>query len=122
MGPVGLARWRPHLRAAKVAGVSLARYAREHDLSRHTLYAAMRAERDRRTGDEASDRRPPKRATRVRRLLPAVVSPFVPVAVRRSAARLAVRLPNGVALECQDFDADVLRVLIASLSALPCSA
>jgi hypothetical protein len=51
-----------------------------------------------------------------------VATPFVPVAVRRSAARLAVRLPNGVALECQDVDAEFLRALIATLSGLRCSA
>ena len=118
MGQVGMARWGPHLRAAKAAGVSLAHYAREHGLSRDMLYAARRAERDREAVEETGGRQPAKRA---RRSLPTVVSAFVPVAVRRSAARLAVRLPNGVALDCQDFDAEVLRALIASLSALPCS-
>jgi hypothetical protein len=121
MGPVGLARWRPHLRAAKVAGVSLARYARERGLSRDMLYAAQRAERERRAVDDAGDQVSPGSSKRASRSLPVVVSPFVPVAVRRSAARLAVRLPNGVALDCQDFDAEVLRALIASLWALPCS-
>jgi len=122
MGPVGLARWRPHLRAAKAAGVSLARYARERGVSRDMLYAAQRAERDRQAVEGAGGRGSPGSSKRVSRSLPVVVSPFVPVTVGRSAARLAVRLPNGVALECQDFEADVLRALIASLSALPCSA
>lgn len=121
MGPVGLARWRPHLRAAKVAGVSLARYARERGVSRDMLYAAQRAERERQAVDEAGDGGSPGNAKRASRSPLPVVTPFVPVAVRRSAPRLAVRLPNGVALECQDFEADALRVLIASLLALPCS-
>jgi len=37
MAQIDLKRWRPHLRAAKAAGVSLSKYAREHGLSRHTL-------------------------------------------------------------------------------------
>jgi hypothetical protein len=86
------------------------------------LYAAQRAERDRQAAGETAHQGSVGNSKRASRSLPVVVPPFVPVAVRRSAARLAVRLPNGVALECQDFDADVLRALIASLSALPCSA
>jgi len=44
MNQVDLKRWRPHLRAAKAAGATLAQYAREHGLSRHTLYAAQRVD------------------------------------------------------------------------------
>jgi transposase-like protein len=122
MVQVEMARWRPHLRAAKAAGVSVSRYAREHGLSRHTLYAALRAERERRAMVEAGGRRPPKRARTVRRSLPTGVSAFVPVAVSERAARLAVRLPNGVSLECRDLDEVLLGGLIAALSKLPCFA
>lgn len=122
MNQVDLGRWRPHLRAARAAGMSLARYAREHGLSRHTLYAALRTERDQRAMAEAGGERSGRRARSTRRAWPAVVSSFVPVAVSLPGARLAVRLPNGVALECQDLDAALLGALIASLSGLPCSA
>jgi hypothetical protein len=37
---VNLARWRPHVLAALQAGQSFAAYAREHQLSRHSLYVA----------------------------------------------------------------------------------
>ena len=119
MNQVDLKRWRPHLRAAKAAGATLAQYAREHGLSRHTLYAAQRAERDRKGV------RPKAlvRARAARRALPATnVRAFVPVAVSPLPARLTVRLPNGVALECHDLEGAQLGALIATLAALPCSA
>lgn len=112
MGPVGLARWRPHWRSAKAAGVSLAHYVRERGLSWELLYAARRTERDRRARGEAGDQVSPGSSKRASRSLPAVKLPFAPV---------AVRLPNDVALECQDFEADDLPVSITALSALPCS-
>ena len=37
---VKLSRWKPHLQAAARQGKTLAKYAREHGLSRYTLYAA----------------------------------------------------------------------------------
>ena len=42
---VNLARWRKHLKRAAARGVTLAQYAREHGLSRHTLYAASLQQR-----------------------------------------------------------------------------
>ena len=42
---VNLARWRKHLKRAAARGVTLAQYAREHGLSRHTLYAASQQRR-----------------------------------------------------------------------------
>lgn len=113
MGQIDLRRWRPHLRAAKAAGVSLAQYARKHGLSRHTLYAALREERDRR----GARSREGAKATPVARRRPAM-SAFVPVRV--AGARLTVRFPSGVALECHDLEGG-LAELIATLAALPCS-
>ncbi len=116
MGQIDLKRWRPHLRAAKGAGVSLAQYARKHGLSRHTLYAALRAER------ELKGLPAPRRVRAAARRSGVAQAAFVPVAVSRMALRLAVRLPNGVALECHDLEGGQLAALIASLAALPCSA
>lgn len=116
MSQVDMKRWRPHLRAAKVAGVTLAQYARKQGLSRHTLYAALRAERDRRgLASKASPR-----AKAARRRLPRQAA-FAPVVVSGGSARLTVRFPSGVALECHDLGAAQLAGLIASLAALPCS-
>ena len=42
---VNLARWRKHLKRATARGITLAQYAREHGLSRHTLYAASQQQR-----------------------------------------------------------------------------
>jgi len=112
MVQVDMARWRPHLRAAKRAGLSLSRYAHEHGLSRHTLYAALRAERDRRGASvKAAKARPaPRRRSK---------AAFV--AVRIAGARLTVRFPSGVALECHEVEGARLSELIAALAALPCS-
>lgn len=115
MVQINLKKWGSHLQAARTAGVSLAQYARKHGLSRHTLYAALRAER------ELKGLPAPRRGRRAKR---SAVEPaaFVPVALGRAGARLAVRLPNGVALECHDLEGAQLRAFIASLAALPCSA
>ena len=120
MSKVDLKRWGPHLRAAKAAGVTLAQYAREHDLSRYTLYAALRAERDRKgvrpkalvRARAASRARP---ASGVAAFVPVSVSPLEPLHV-------TVRLLNGMAVECHAVSEDRLGALIASLAALPCSA
>jgi transposase-like protein len=114
MGQIDMKRWRPHLRAAKAAGVSLAQYARKHGLSRHTLYAALRAERD---GKGVR----PKTLVPARRRLSGNVAAFVPVAVSGTSARVTVRLPNGVALECHDLEGAQMGALLASLATLPCS-
>lgn len=114
MGQIDLKRWRPHLRAAKAAGVSLAQHARKHGLSRHTLYAALRAERDRR-GTRAKAKSETTPAVRRR----SATAAFVPVRV--AGSRLTVRFPSGVALECQDLAGAGLAELIATLAALPCS-
>ena len=122
MYQVDLKRWRPHLRAAKAAGVTLAQYAREHGLSRHTLYAALRAERDR----KGLHPKALARARAAHRALPASAAvAFVPVEVSSSPLpplHVTVRLLNGMAVECHAVQEDRLGALIASLAALPCSA
>jgi hypothetical protein len=111
MNQVNLKRWRPHLRAAKVAGVTVAQYARKHGLSRHTLYAAQRAERDRR-GLLAQEPRGARTAAK---------AAFVPVVVSGGHTPVTVRFPTGVVLECHDVERSQLAALVASLAALPCS-
>lgn len=115
MGQIDLKRWRPHLRAAKAAGVSLAQHARKHGLWRHTLYAALRAERERRAMPRKAGSRPGPRAGRG----PAAGAAFVAVTV--AGARVTVRFPSGVALECQDLSGAGLSELVATLAGLPCS-
>jgi transposase-like protein len=117
MSQVDLKKWRPHLRAAKAAGVTLAQYARKHGLSRHTLYAALRAERDR----KGMRPKPLGRARPGRRSSAVNAAAFVPVAVSGASTRLTVRLPNGVAFECHDLEGGQMGALVACLAALPCS-
>lgn len=115
MGQIDMGRWRPHLRAAKRAGLSLSRYAHKHGLSRHTLYAAQRAERDRQG-------LVPKSARAQKRSAPGKAAAFVPVALAATAPPLTVRLSNGVVLECRELEGARLAEFIASLAGLPCSA
>jgi hypothetical protein len=129
-GEVDLKRWGPHLRAAQRASKTLAQYARECGLSRHTLYAAHQMLR------KAEDADTPARGRirrSVQRKLSAVFAPVRVVAPAVGSAailpepagapRLLVRLPNGVVLEldCAGADAALLGALIALLASVPCS-
>lgn len=112
MTTVKLERWRGHLAAARKQGVPLSHYAREHGLSRYTLYAAQRQLRSEGKG-------PTKQSARRRRRR---TTPFVPVQVAESAtAAVRARLPNGVELEFGHLDAGVCATLMWMLAALPCS-
>jgi len=111
---VNLERWRAHLTAARERGVSLARYAREHGLSRHTLYVARR-QLQREAGGAT------KRQGRGRRKV-VPTSPFVAVQLAAGTAPwLRVHLPNGVALEFGTLEASANAALLGLLVALPCS-
>ncbi|MCC6662301.1 MAG: hypothetical protein IT375_01095 [Polyangiaceae bacterium] len=114
MVQVDMKKWRPHLRAAKAAGISLARYACEQGLSRHTLYAALRAERDR-------EGVAPKVVGAAKRPVRRAGAAFVPVALAGMSAHLTVRLPNGVVLECHEPGGARLAGLVATLAGLACS-
>ena len=119
---VKLSRWKPHLQAAARQGKTLAQYAREHGLSRYTLYAA----RQMLHASPGQARTPASRPARISftavKLMSAPEMRLVPPHQR---ARLQVRLTNGVALEltCGDTrsDAEALKTLINTLAALPCS-
>ena len=113
MTRVKLERWRAHLEAAREQGVSLARYAGEHGLSRHTLYAAQRQAR-------SEQRQPTRRSRRASALVPSA-SPFVRVELASAAALLRARLPNGVELEFGKLEPSACSTLIGMLAALPCS-
>src|SRR6266542_3574741 len=114
MTKVKLERWRAHLAAARDRGISIARYAREHGLSRFTLYAAQRQWR---SEDLAVTKRSRRRGSSV----VANASPFVRVEVAPPAALLRVRLCNGVELEFGNVDSTAYSTLIGVLAALPCS-
>ena len=113
MATVKLERWRGHVVAARKQGKPLSHYAREHGISRSTLYAAQRqlrgeavltAKRSRRRGQASA------------------AEPFVAVRVAGSAATLLrARLRNGVELECAPGEAAGWALLIGLLAALPCS-
>jgi hypothetical protein len=112
MTTVKLGRWRAHVTAARKQGMSLAHYAREHGISRYTLYAA---ERQLRSAGEATAKRLARRAR-------GSVAAFVPVEVAESApAAVRARLPNGVQLEFGHLDASACATLVGMLAALPCS-
>lgn len=122
---VKLSRWKPHLRAAERQGKTLSRYAAEHGLSRHTLYAARQALHARAAGASAQPRGPRPKSTSFTavKLLPA---PEVPPTSLYSTARLVAHLPNGATVEltCGGgvTDLAMAKTFIDSISGAPCSA
>ncbi len=95
-------------------GVSVARLALDHGINANLLRTWIRKHQDRQDPRDRSG-------------LPSVVSSgFVPVAMgsqpQGGSSELAVRLPNGVRLECSSLGADQLSHLLQLLHALPCSA
>jgi transposase-like protein len=110
---VNLDRWRTHVTAAQEQGVTLARYAREHGLSRHTLYVARKQLQSEGGGVAKRQRRRRRKAARS--------SAFVAVQLAAAAPLLRVRLPNGVALELSALDTSACAALLGLLVALPCS-
>jgi hypothetical protein len=114
MTKVKLERWLAHLEAARERGVSLARYADDHGLSRHTLYAAQRQWR-------SEQRVAAKRSSRCASSIVSKASPFVRVELARPAALLRARLSNGVELEFGNVEPSACSALLGMLAALPCS-
>lgn len=117
---INLTRWRPHVLAALQAGQSFAAYAREHQLSRHSLYVAhmhLKA-----AGEVA-----PQRAPTVRQAAgtaPAAGA-FVPVTLAMAGTaplHVSVQLANGVRLRCEAVDTAALASLLQQLAVLPCLA
>ena len=114
MTTVKLARWEKHVTAARRQGMPLSHYAREHGISRYTLYAAQRQLRNRGEVTASGSLRPGCER--------AEASPFVAVRVAGSVpAAVRARLPNGVELEFGHLDAAGCATLVAMLAALPCS-
>lgn len=107
---VNLERWRGHVAAALERGVPLAQYAREHGLSRHTLYVAHK-QMQRASG--AATKRQPAKTPRP--------PPFVAVQVAGNGALLRARLPNGVEVELAELPASAYGALLSVLAGLPCS-
>ena len=118
-GRVNLDRWRPHLAAARREGVSLAQYAKDHGLSRYTLYAAHEMLR------KGSGNALPARRSVVSqgngKLMPSSSS-FAPVKLvtldaprRGPITQLRARLPNGVRVELTGGDPEVVFAAIQAL-------
>lgn len=112
MTMVKLERWRVHVVAARKHGIPLSRYAREHGISRYTLYAAQRQLRS--AGELPAKRFGRQTLARQGAFVAVQVAESVPSAMR-------ARLPNGVALEFGHLDAGGCARLLAMLAALPCS-
>jgi len=113
MTTVKLERWRGHVAAARKQGKPLSHYAREHGISRYTLYAAQRQLR----GDAKLTAKRSRRRGR-----PSAAEAFVAVRVAGAAPTLLrARLRNGVELECMPGDAAGYALLLGMLAALPCS-
>ena len=119
---VNLTRWRKHLKRAASRGITLAQYAREHGLSRHTLYAASQQRRAEAVAEriEAKPGLQRKDGT-ARSAFIAVRLPEAQSALERAgeqigskgAAVLQARLPNGVqiGIEVSSIEAGAARPL-----------
>ena len=121
MSQVKLDHWRPHVLAALQAKQSFAQYAREHSVSRHTLYVAHKLMKARgeippaATRSSASYTKP---ATPRSGHQPVSRSSFVPVQLTPAVhSVLTVRLPNGLELHFTAVEAGLLSLL----ASLPCS-
>ena len=102
---VNLARWRKHLKRAAVRGITLAQYARENGLSRHTLYAASQQQRVQALAERIDVKAGLQRNGRTgRSAFIAVRLPEAQSALEsasesigsKGAAMLQAKLPNGV--------------------------
>ena len=119
---VNLARWRKHLKRAAARGITLAQYAREHGLSRHTLYAASQQQRAG-AAAERSQAKPglQRKGKASRSAFIAVCLPEAQSAPERAGeqigskgtAVLQARLPNGVqiGIEVSSIEAGAARPL-----------
>lgn len=114
MSQVKLDHWRPHVLAALQAQQSFAQYAREHGVSRHTLYVAHKLMKAR--GEIAPTLAAPDVPRRLRRKK-VTCTAFVPVQVESAHSALTVRLPNGLELHFTAVEAGLLSLL----ASLPCS-
>lgn len=98
-------------------GVSVARLALEHGINANLLRTWIRKHQDR------QDQRPHSGFSTAPS---SAFVPVVPVAMgsrpQDTRSELAVRLPNGVRVECSSLSADQLSRLLQLLHALPCSA
>ena len=98
-------------------GVSVARLALEHEINANLLRTWIRKHLDRQNLLHHSG---------MPTVAPSAFVPVVPVAMgsrsRGACSELAVRLPNGVRVECASLGADQLSQLLQLLHALPCSA
>lgn len=132
---VNLQRWRKHLKCAAVRGITLAQYARENGLSRHTLYAASQQQRAEQQPEHSEAKSALTRKGRAQRsAFIAVRLPEVGCAPERIESNgttvLQARLPNGVQIGIEvdaaqsspgaSTQAPWTQVLQA-LAALPCS-
>ena len=113
MAGMNLNRWREHLAAVQREGKSISQYAREHGLSRYTLYAARQQLKD--EGCALAKGGQPGVAGAVS------TSPFVAVEVEARIGRLRIRLPNAVEVELIELEPSAYASLMKVLAALPCS-
>ena len=122
---VNLKRWSAHLDAAQRQGQSVAAYAAEHGLSRHTLYAAARALRDagkHRTQTQAPVRGASTKKSATSPFAAVRISPVVPAPAPDPVPQLKVQLPNGVILYIEGLSVPMqMSALLATLGALRCS-
>ena len=127
---VNLARWRKHLKRATARGITLAQYAREHGLSRHTLCAASQQQRAEAVAERIEAQPGLQRKGKASRsAFIAVRLPEAQSAPERAGEQigskgttvLQARLPNGVqiSIEVSGIEAGVIETGAARPSQVP---
>ena len=131
---VDIKRWQAHLDAIERQGMTVARYAREQGISRHTLYAARAMQRSgaakgvtrKQTNAQpgpAGQTRTTNGFTAVKLIAGAGMPPLRTAAMRQQprAPMLRAWLPNGVEIElaCSHGDTALVRVMLNALRAAP---
>lgn len=113
---VDLARWKPHLEAAKREGMTIARYAKEQGLSRHTLYAASQLLRA--AGESGKGERGRKRWREPAAASAVFAEARLPFMRPPAGTRIEAQWANGakLALESDAPAQELLRTALAVLS------
>ena len=114
---INLARWQPHLAAAQRRGQTVAAYAAEHGLSRHTLYAAAKTLRESAKASDGQVRRRKKPVPAFAAVRVSALQPPPP-----EVSRLRAQLPNGVVVHLEGASSPPqLATWLTALGALACS-
>lgn len=98
---VKLSRWVEHLAQAQADGVTLAQYARQHGLSKATLYAARQQQRALQTQADTAHAQLPRQGKSARSPFVTVQLPEATRATQQAATLCSASSPTGTTLQAR---------------------